>query len=418
MIEKGKKIILKQISWSKEVKENTKQELNATLYISDQHFGEVNPHRKVLINKFQQFIEEYGLNITEISDLGDGIGCDLLSKSLKKTSEEIKEINEKEAWEVIDFFNILSGGWKANVMLGNHQLEIVEWKVTEEAVKKAKEISKKRLQNYLKKEIKPKTPEIKFNVTSGIKQTEENVIVEHGMYYDVFSTVKKILKEFRSNMTIEEKLEIINANPEIEIELQKFWQKMKANWWIIQRLGEKNYEPLFDIFHALKDIESWLNHLHFKKGIPFSYSHNEHVLKQLELMEKLANKEKLVMVSGHRHRKDAQAKDYLLSISLGDWGHPLKTPSCALHTPYLDKKTGEKKDRWIIAEYVRYDDQFDPNFEEKKEKWQWHWRILKEFVFNEKENKWKELYKTSLKTTAEKSIWDKWAEYEIEWDKK
>ncbi len=172
---------------------------------------------------------------------------------------------------------------------------------------------------------------------------------------------------------------------------------MKNNWWLIRFLGKDNYETLFDMFHKAKDIESGLNR--FKKtDISFSNSHNEHVLKQLELMEKLVGDQKLTMISGHRHRKDAQAKDNLLSISLGDWEHSNKTPSCALHIP-----DGEI-DRWVIAEYRREDDDFNPD----QEVGEGHWRVLKEFVFNKDENKWEERYETSIKTLNEESISNEW----------
>jgi hypothetical protein len=116
-------------------------------------------------------------------------------------------------------------------------------------------------------------------------------------------------------MSLKDKLEKINNSPEIDIELQKFWQKLKKNWWLIQKLGEENYEPLFDIFHSIKDLEAGFNHF-FKTNIPFSHSHDEHVLKQLEFMKNLIDSDRLTMITGHRHRKNAQAKDDLLSISL------------------------------------------------------------------------------------------------------
>jgi hypothetical protein len=120
------------------------------------------------------------------------------------------------------------------------------------------------------------------------------------------------------------------------------------------------------------------------------------------------------MITGHRHRKNAQAKDDLLSISLWDWWHDNKTPSCALHIQ------DGGKDKWIIVEYVRYDDIFDPNLQTEWEKGKGHWRILKEFIFEEKENKWKESFKTSLKTLNEQELekWKGWNDYEIEWNEK
>jgi hypothetical protein len=334
-------------------------------------------------------------------DCGDGVNCNLLEKSLGTSPEEIKAVNSQEAKNIADFYKeVVEEDGSVSVFLGNHQTEIVDGEITDESALNARDNSIQKLEKYIEEEV---SPEIPFEVLHGIQQTEKNVVVEHGTYYDVFSTVRDILSEFTKDMTLEEKLEKLNRNPNIEKELQKFWQKMKKNWWIIRKLGGENYEALFDIFHNIKDLESGLNH--FKNtNISFSRSHNEHVLKQLELMGELIEEGKLTMVSGHRHRKDAQAKDNLLSISLGDWEHSNKTPTTAFHMP-----EGET-DRWIIAEYRREDDSFNLN----QKQGEGHWRILKEFTFNVDENKWEEKFETSLKSVGEEAIGDEWKKYELE----
>lgn len=379
--------------------------IEANLYLSDQHFGEQNPRRAVMEKKFQEFLQEYNFKIKKVVDCGDGLDCDLLEKSLGSNTEGREVVNSKEAKDISDFYKEVVGeDGSVSVFLGNHQTEIVEGEVTDESVAKARDNSRQRLEKYIEKDL---SSGISFEVLHGIQETEKNVVVEHGTYYDVFSTVREILSKFTEDMTLEEKLEKLNNEPNIEKELQKFWQKMKKNWWIIQKLGGENYEALFDIFHNFKDLESGINR--FKKtGVPFSHSHNEHVLKQLELIEKLNTEGKLTMISGHRHRKDAQAKDGLLSISLGDWGHSNKTPSCAFHVP-----DGEI-DRWVIAEYKRENDSFNLN----QKQGEGHWRILKEFTFNVDENKWEEKFETSLKSVGEESIEDEWSKYEVEGDLK
>lgn len=378
--------------------------IEAKLYLSDQHFGEQNPRRSIMEKKFMEFLEAYNFKIKKVIDCGDGLDCDLLEKSLGKTREEIDEINTQEAHEITHFYNgVLPKGGEVSVLLGNHQSGIVENEVTAKSVEDEKNNSTQRLQQYIDNEISPETSGIHFDVMSGIQEVEKDVVVEHGTYYDVFSTVRDILSEFTKDMTLEEKLEKLNRNPNIEKELQKFWQKMKKNWWIIRKLGGENYEALFDIFHQMKDVEAGLNR--FKNtNIPLSHSHNEYVLKQLELMQKLAGGAKLTMISGHRHRKDAQVKDNLLSISLGDWEHSNKTPTTAFHVP--DGET----DRWVIAEYRREDDSFNLN----QKQGEGHWRILKEFTFNVDENKWEEKFETSLKSVGEEAIGDEWDKYEIE----
>ena len=375
--------------------------IEANLYLSDQHFGEENPGRAVMEKKFLEFLQEYNFKIKKVVDCGDGVDCDLLEKSLGTNQEEIKAVNSQEAKNIADFYKgVMDEDGSVSVFLGNHQTEIVDGEVTDESVEKARDNSIQRLEKYIKEDV---SSEIPFEVLHGIQQTEKNVVVEHGTYYDVFSTVRDILSEFTKDMTLEEKLEKLNSNPNIEKELQKFWQKMKKNWWIIRKLGGENYEALFDIFHKLKDLESGLNR--FKKAdIPFSHSHNEHVLKQLELMGKIANSKKLTMISGHRHRKDAQAKDNLLSISLGDWEHSNKTPTTAFHI------SEEEIDRWVIAEYRREDDSLNLN----QKPGEGHWRIVKEFTFNIDENKWEEKFETSLKSVGEEAIGDEWNKYEIE----
>ena len=381
--------------------------IEAKLYLSDQHFGEKNPDREGMGNKLSEFLNEYNLKINEIIDNGDGVNCGLLEESFGKTEEEIEAINSKEAEAIRRFYKqILPEGGKVSVRLGNHQSEIVEGEATEEATREAKERSLATLKNYLEAEIKPELPSLEFEVITGIQQVEENVLTEHGMYYDVFSDVRKILNEFDDTMSLEDKLAKLQDSPEIEMKLQELWKKMKKGWPLMKKLGMKDsstYENFFDFFHMFKDLESGFNRLK-KTDVPFSHSHNEHVLKQLELMGKIANSKKLTMISGHRHRKDAQAKDNLLSISLGDWEHSNKTPSCALHVP-----DGEI-DRWVIAEYRREDDSFDLH----QKQGEGHWRIVKEFTFNVDENKWEEKFETSLKSVGEESIGNEWSKYEIE----
>ncbi len=198
--------------WYNKMMKSSQTEAN--LYISDQHFGEVNPKRDVMGKKLRDFINEYNFKINEVIDIGDGMNCGLLEESLGKTEKEIAEINSGEARGIKDFYqNILPDGGKISVVLGNHQTEVVEGDITADSTKNATQNSIKNIQTYIGEEIQPELPELKFDVISGIQKVEEDVVVEHGTYYDVFSTVRNILDEFDSDMTLEEKLEKLNANP-------------------------------------------------------------------------------------------------------------------------------------------------------------------------------------------------------------
>lgn len=184
---------------------------------------------------------------------------------------------------------------------------------------------------------------------------------------------------------------------------------MKKTWPLLRKLGmkdSKSYEKVFNIFHRLKDLETAFTGI--KKGKFFSKeSQDDHILKQLELMEELAGNEKLTMISGHRHRKDVQAMGNLLSISIGDWEHSEKTPTTAFHLPDGDT------DRWVVAEYRREDDSM---FNLDQVAGEGHWRVINEFIFNDDGNEWEEKIgdERTLKTLGEQEAEKEWNKYAVE----
>lgn len=201
-----------------------KAQIDAELYLGDKHHGEVNDRRAVMDKRLAEFTGEINARVKKIVCTGDDLGCEVLSKSLGKSDEEIAEINAAEAGGFVKSLQgVMPEGGKVRVMLGNHQAEVVEGAVTRESVAVTQDRSVKKLEKYIDDEIAAEMPGVSFEVMTGIQEMDDRVVVEHGTYYDVFSTVREVLKNFDESMSLQEKFQVLNDTPEIGMALQKMW---------------------------------------------------------------------------------------------------------------------------------------------------------------------------------------------------
>lgn len=384
----------------------TNPKIDASFYATDTHHGDrENLIRDRQTEKLQELVDYYNLKINNVVLTGDVTEKWMHHEELWDNDEE--EMKEKytvpQHRKLYDA--LIKPGEESNVeaLAGNHEIEVVGEgpKTYVERAQKANKEAVENLHDIIRNKTLFDRPEINVNVQTGIKEVEEGVIVNHGDYIEGKNALKKVLDSFDETMTREEKIDLINNNPEIYGEMQEVWQKRnREKLWpvikgegivgkILKKVTQGNYsEALFVPFQNINDYKGFMNTV--KKSRSFrefmsnmNESNIDSILFQVELLKAIEEKEKQVMVSGHLHLKGTHKTGKNLSISLGNWDNERRVPNAAIHVAPTDDNP---RDRWVIVE-------FDKNRDE--------WVPIKEFEWNEDNQEWEEDFGTTLTTINE-----------------
>ncbi|MBU0727448.1 hypothetical protein KKA95_02065 [Patescibacteria group bacterium] len=341
--------------------------MEGTFYFGDTHLGASSENFDLVRRSFanlQKFCRDQYIEITKAVDLGDTVECwvpDEKHKNPYLDNEVIRTAREM-------YRHIFFEGRQLNVtaFTGNHQTHILEGEATLDLSIFHSELAVSDFRDFLSK-VFADNPDANFEMVRGVKEIEEGVIVHHG---DILNTqvLAEMLDSFDGNMTIEDKLKIINGSGDITVAMQRVWQKFRRYLWPMIKKWPKWLPSFVDVsfppYLLFQKTKSWVREaMHFtKRSLDERWKNPmyDELITQFNLLRELSDDpEKSAIVSGHFHApsivSDAEGFNGTV-VSLGAWHDVNTNPIAGIRFDTNAKKNfmlaefEPTLDRWYVRD--------------------------------------------------------------------